>query len=433
MKRAELEQRFTSTLLMDKNAIDKIDGFHPKYIENPFLHQVNLAVWDLIKTGKDHSINEVYLYFDKKNWDKVKLSTLITDYLPWSDTLQPLFDEIRENYHRKQIFHVYQALSKQTGFHPAANRNIKPLDYLLNTTKKYIESIELNSNQCQKSTYVKDILKETWEIINELRESRKNKKFLETGLYSLDKIIGGFLKSDKIIIAGLPSSGKTALLLAFILNACFEHKGLFFSLESPKHSINMRLISNITSINLFQITRGYLNDIQLAQVREAMNILSKLQLCIHDEPVNIDQIKMISKREKRLNDIEFIAIDNFSKIPYPGKGSREEELTKVSNELSALSNDLNIPTIILSHITEGQKGKDKEPTLLQLKYTGALAQDADIVIFAHRLQDQTGKLSDQLKLLITKNRDGITGSCKVQFIRKYQQFISKNPEEEVPF
>ena len=257
---------------------------------------------------------------------------------------------------------------------------------------------------------------------------------LSSGFYDLDSLTQGFQKSDLIIIAGRPSMGKTAFGLNIASNLIKISKLpiLFFSLEMSKEQIMYRLLSMETNINQLKLKSGKLYQNDWVKLNKMIKIFSKLPFFI-DDSFNLSIQDIRSKIKTILfeqNEIGLIIID-YIQLMYDPKlktENRVQELSNITRSLKTLAREFNIPIIALSQLNRSVENRiDKKPILSDLRESGSIEQDADLVIFLYRnnyyISNQSEEQTSQLiELIVAKQRNGPTGTIKLKFDEKYTKF-----------
>jgi replicative DNA helicase len=274
-------------------------------------------------------------------------------------------------------------------------------------------------------------------IFLELKEKSLNPKLfgLASGFYELDSLTQGFQKSDLIIIAGRPSMGKTALGLNIAINVIQESKlpVLFFSLEMSKEQIMYRLLSMETEIDQIRLRSGKLNQKDWLKVNEIIKIFSKFPLFI-DDTSNLStqdirsEIKTIIFEQ---NQIGLIIID-YLQLMQNSKGKSEnrvQELSQITRSLKTLAKEFNVPIIALSQLSRNVENRiDKKPILSDLRESGSIEQDADMVLMLY--QNKSSNVIDNdyqlIDLIIEKQRNGPIGNVKLKFDQKRTKFLNLN-------
>lgn len=265
-----------------------------------------------------------------------------------------------------------------------------------------------------------------------------------SGFNVLDKMTAGWQKSDLIVLAARPAMGKTAFVLSLARNAAVDHKRpvAFFSLEMSSIQLVMRLISSETQLSGEKLRRGSLANHEWHQLDAQIKQLSDAPLFIDDTPaLSILELKAKARRLKTNHNIQMIIIDYLQLMTaeVSGKnGNREQEISTISRSLKVLAKELEIPVIALSQLSrdvEKRGANDKIPQLSDLRESGAIEQDADMVMFIYRpeyykiYQDETGmNLEGIAEIHIAKHRNGSVGNVRLKFNKEYSKF--ENIENE---
>ncbi|MCK9578598.1 replicative DNA helicase [bacterium] len=249
---------------------------------------------------------------------------------------------------------------------------------------------------------------------------------LYTGFRNFDTIVGGLRKQDLIIIAGRPSTGKTSFALTITKHVAFKGKKvLFLSLEQSIDAIKNRLLSMETEADLRIFKTGSNDKIILNKIIIASYEYSKRDLFISDNPMSIDQICSIAKRYKLVHDIDLLVIDYLGLIDVNDMENRNAEVAKMSRKIKGLAKKLDIPIILLSQLNRLVETRSlKKPQLSDLRDSGALEQDADVVVllWSEAIDVESGGYATcvdgiPVKVIIAKNRDGTTGVVDMKFQR----------------
>lgn len=264
---------------------------------------------------------------------------------------------------------------------------------------------------------------------------------IPSGFTGLDRITGGWQKSDLIIIAARPSMGKTAFVLSMARKIAVEHKKAvaFFSLEMSAVQLVNRLIVSETELPSDKIRNGNLKDYEWEQLEYKVRNLETAPIYIDDTPaLNSFELRAKCRRLKAQYNIDLIIVDYLQLMSsgIDSRGTREQEVSTISRSLKALAKDLNVPIIALSQLNRSVETRtgDKRPHLADLRESGAIEQDADMVIFIHR-PEKYGLTHDEdnnptkgvAELLIAKHRNGPTADIKVKFREAFAQFVDEDP------
>ncbi|NVJ85524.1 MAG: replicative DNA helicase [Algoriphagus sp.] len=273
-------------------------------------------------------------------------------------------------------------------------------------------------------------------------ESKKDQKDGLTGVPSgftaLDRVTSGWQKSDLVIIAARPAMGKTAFVLSVLRNAAVDHSRpvAIFSLEMSSVQLVNRLISSEAELDSEKIKKGSLQEHEWAQLVHKTAKLSKAPLFVDDTPaLSILELRAKARKLKAQHDIQMIVIDYLQLMSGDSKGggggNREQEIASISRALKKIAKELEIPVIALSQLSRAveTRGGDKRPQLSDLRESGAIEQDADMVMFLYRpeyygiLQDENDASTQGVgEVIIAKHRNGSLDTVKLRFIGKYTKF-----------
>jgi len=258
-----------------------------------------------------------------------------------------------------------------------------------------------------------------------------------SGFTDLDRITSGWQRSDLIIIAARPGMGKTAFVLSLARNAAvrFKKPVAFFSLEMSSVQLVNRLISSETEISSEKLRRGDLNPVEWQQLNSKIAELTKAPIYIDDTPaLNIFELRAKCRRLRAEKNIEMIVIDYLQLMGSEGNnrnGTREQEISQISRSLKSLSKELNIQILALSQLSRAveTRGASKRPQLSDLRESGAIEQDADMVMFIYRpeyyniLETENGDSAVNLaQIIVAKNRNGALKDVNLKFISHLTRF-----------
>ncbi len=298
---------------------------------------------------------------------------------------------------------------------------------------------------------MKDLVHEVVEQIERAHHSKQEVTGIPTGLRAFDKMTTGFQKSDLILIAARPSQGKTAIALNMVAHAVLEKNipVLFFSLEMNRHAIMQRFIASEAKVNLKDIRTGYFKRDRWQDLTGAAARFSEAPLFINDNPgMTVMNVRTISRQlMTRLRQdkkaLGMVVIDYLQLLRGGGSGrqeNRQQEVSEISRGLKQLARELNLPVIALSQLSRASEDKsriDNKPKLSDLRESGSLEQDADVVAMIHRegyYKPNDPTLENKAEIIIAKQRQGPTGSVPVTFLRSITRFVDEtNTEEPVAF
>jgi len=309
---------------------------------------------------------------------------------------------------------------------------------LLDYAEKNLFDIAQN-NLRRDSRKMDDIVKESLKILESLKDKDDSLTGVPSGFTALDRMTNGWQKSDLVIIAARPAMGKTAFVLSCARNAAvqFNKPVVVFSLEMSSVQLTNRLIAGEAEIEQEKIRKGNLLDWEWHQLTSKIGNLSEAPLIIDDTPaLNVFEFRAKCRRLKSQYDIQMIIIDYLQlmqgKADGKGGGNREQEISSISRALKQVAKELNVPVIALSQLSravENRPGGSKRPMLSDLRESGAIEQDADMVLFLYRPeyygleQDENGNSTAGVgEVIIAKHRNGETGTVQLRFIGKYVKF-----------
>lgn len=261
-----------------------------------------------------------------------------------------------------------------------------------------------------------------------------------TGFKELDEMTTGLQKGDLVIVAGRPSMGKTALILSMALNAAVKHKTstAIFSLEMSKASIVQRMLCSEARVNMHQLRSGTLPKRDLPKLSFAAGPLAEAPIFIDDTPaITVLELRAKARRLKAQHNLQLIIIDYLQLMGSSSKvESRQQEISTISRSLKGVAKELDVPVIALSQLSRAveQRTGNHRPQLSDLRESGAIEQDADIVLFVYR--DEVYNKDDEsvkgkAEIIIGKQRNGPIGTATVAFVKDFARFenLSERPEE----
>ncbi len=289
------------------------------------------------------------------------------------------------------------------------------------------------SRVSQGFAHIKDILKERFEEIQRVHESRESVTGLSTGFIDLDKYTAGFHPGDLVIVAGRPSMGKTSFALNIAQHVALDSKRpvAIFSLEMSKELLVQRLLCSEAQVDAQKVRRGFTSAKDIERLTNAAGLLGEAPVFIDDTPaITTLDIRARARRLKVERDISMIVIDYLQLARTSDRAeNRQQEISSISRSMKALAKELKVPVVALSQLSRAveARGGDKRPMLSDLRESGAIEQDADLVLFLYRPEfydpgdpEKEGKA----ELIIGKQRNGPTGTVQLIFEKQYTRFLS---------
>ncbi len=440
----EAERSVLSALLMNQEAYDRIGTI---ISASDFYHPANRVLYSAISDMKimnTVAVDQVtlYDYLQKKNLSEkaggagylAELSDAYTIYA----NIEYYAKLIKETSVRRALIQTSANISND-----AYEESIDVFN-LLESSERRLSEISINSNPDTAESY--NVANKLSDVINTMLDKRDGtfvSDNVETGLDLLDKFTnGGFQKSDYIIVAARPSVGKTAFAVSLIRNMIRKGKRVaFFSLEMPATQIITRLLSCTSRVDLSKLFTGNLTDTDVSHITSAAEKIYQSELYLVDEPnMKLSDLRSRARMLMREKGIDVLFIDYIGLIEsgLDPRTPRHEQVGYVSKALKQLARELHVPVVVLCQVSRDTA--DQEPQLNNLRDSGSIEQDADLVMFIHRktnltdlsdedkakLQtDSSGKQRVQSsKLLVAKNRNGKTGTIYVGYIGDITSFES---------
>jgi replicative DNA helicase len=285
---------------------------------------------------------------------------------------------------------------------------------------------------------IKERLWPTMEHIEALQKSGKKVTGVPSGFADLDELTSGFQASELIIVAARPSMGKTALCLNVATQAAVDGHGVaIFSLEMSKDSLVQRMLCAEARVNSQAVRRGSLRDRDFTNLARAAGVLQQCPIWIDDTPaITLLEMRSKARRLKAEHDLGLVVVDYLQLMRSPEYAeNRVQEVSDISRSLKALARELRVPVIALSQLSRAseQRGGDKKPQLSDLRDSGAIEQDADLVIFIHRAEyydREDESIRGQAEIMLAKNRNGPTGNVRLRFTSEYTRFDTLSQREE---
>ena len=281
---------------------------------------------------------------------------------------------------------------------------------------------------------VQPLLLKTFEMIEELVRKHGRIEGVPTGYRGLDEMTTGFHPGELILIAARPSMGKTSFGMNIIGNASIRaHKcAAVFSLEMPAEQLVLRLLCTEAKVDMQRVRRGQIEDDEWLKLSEAMALIAEARLFIDATAgINVTGVRSKARRLQMEEGLDIIMIDYLGLMTGVGKfGSRQEEVSSISRSLKALASELGVPVIALSQLSRAPTGRSNHrPVLSDIRDSGAIEQDADVVMFIHREEYYDDKPENKglAEIIIAKQRNGALGTCQLGWKGEYTWFMDLDP------
>ena len=440
----EAEQALLGAILANNKAFEKVSEFlKPQHFADPVHAKIFEVMSKLITRGHIADVITLKNYFEQEgSLNEVGGAKYLVKL---ADSATPLTNA---EYYAQFIYDKY--LRREliaTGFDIVNDASKEDID---SDASAQIEAAEKRlfelSNQGDINGGFVDFSDALISSLGHIEEAyQKDGKIsgLPTALDALDNKTGGLNNSDLIIIAGRPAMGKTALATNMAYNVAEymmhakdldeKSKGVaFFSLEMSADQLATRILSTVTQTNGHKMRTGELDNAEFTRIAAAVRELEKLPLYIDDTPgLNINTIRTRARRLKRNKGLGLIVIDYIQLIMGTGskktEGNRVQELSEISRGLKILAKELNVPVIALSQLNRGvEQRDDKRPVMSDLRESGSIEQDADIVMFLYRddYYNEDSEKRNIAECIVAKNRHGETGKVELRWMPEYTTFAT---------
>lgn len=414
----DAEQAILGALLIDKEAVTRVsESLSPEYFyndTNKFIYECMLELYEARRPLDTLTISNVLK--KKKLLSKVggrAYLTSLADAVPTAAHVEHYAQIVKEKFIRRFLIKSGASMTEY------AFSEDQEMSEILDRVEHTIFQI----SQKQASSgfiHVKSTLAESFDRLDELHKSGNTHRGVETGFFDLDSILSGFHPSNLVILAARPGVGKTAFVVNISQHITVQLKkpvGIF-SLEMSKEELVDRLLISQADIDAWKLKTGRLSEDDFERLSQAMGELADAPLFIDDTPgITISDIRTKARRLHMEHNLSLIVVD-YLQLANPGKKleSRVQEVSYVSQNLKNLARELRVPVLALSQLSRAveHRGGSKRPQLADLRESGAIEQDADVVMFLY--SDDEGIASQRLvNVLIAKHRNGPTGERQLLF------------------
>ncbi len=428
----EIEASVLGAMMIEKEAVPKaLELLKPESFYLPSHRLIYEAMLSLFESSEP--IDTVTLYEELKKREQIDE---VGGAVYLSQLSQNISSAANIEYHAKIILEKQILRGLITSSHEIAKAAYEgtndAFDILDQAERKIFEITESHLTQSYQG--MDRAVRDALEYIEAIHSQTQQKFSVPTGFYELDEILGGFQKSDLVIVAARPSMGKTALALTLARNAAVDHDipvGIF-SLEMSTMQLIIRLLCAEGKLNAHLVRTGKLPHAEGVKLSKNAHKLIEAPIYVDDSPAQtVLEIRAKARRLKVEKNVGMIIIDYLQLMQGHAKAeSREREISHISRSLKSLAKELNIPVIALSQLNRAVETRtDKRPQLSDLRESGSIEQDADVVIFLNRPEyygiekDANGEsLEGVAEVIVGKQRNGPTGSVKLAFIKEYARF-----------
>ncbi len=291
---------------------------------------------------------------------------------------------------------------------------------------------------------LENILADSFDRLDSLHKDKGKIRGIPTGYKDMDSTLAGFQRSDLIILAARPSMGKTAMALNLAQNVAVkaEKPVLLFSLEMSKEQLVDRMLASEAGVNSWNLRTGNLTDSDFEKIGHAMGSLGEAQLFIDDTPgITVSDLRTKARREAHKRELGLVIVDYLQLMSggskYGGGENRVQEISEISRGLKSIARELNVPILALSQLSRSVESRSPQiPQLADLRESGSIEQDADVVMFLYRddyYNPDTSEKPNILDIFIKKHRNGPTGKIELYFDRERQKMMNLDTKHAPPF
>jgi replicative DNA helicase len=422
----EAEQAVLGGLMLDNQAWDKIaDRLTPKDFYQP-KHQ--LIFESILKLIENHQPFDILTVTDQlkghEAWEQGDVYLLeLANNIPSAANIAAYSDIVRGYSIKRQLIHTANEMIEQASGSDDANE-------VLDDAERLIFQIAEHQEKGVGPQPISDLLTKAIHRVETLFESPNTVTGLSTGYTDLDKMTSGFQEGDLIVVAGRPSMGKTSLAMNMVEQAAIKggKPVLVFSMEMPGEILAMRLMSSLGRVDQHRVRTGELSDEDWPRITSAVSMLSHAKLFIDDTPIlSPNDIRARARRLARVEgQLGLIVVDYLQLMHVAGlRENRTMEIAMISRSLKTLAKELNVPVIALSQLNRGlEQRTDKRPIMSDLRDSGAIEQDADVILFIYRDEVYNENSPDQgsAEIIIAKQRNGPIGKVHLTFLGRYTRF-----------
>lgn len=428
----DLEEAVLGALMLEKNALNAVVEFlKPEHFYDDRHKEIYTAIIDLFKATEPVDMRTVVNQLRKNG--KIEL---IGGAYYIAELTSKVSSAANIEYHSRVIMEMAikrTLIEVASQIHQDAYEDTTDVFELLDKTEQAVFEIS-DSNLRKNYDNMKNLMARAIQELQILKDHKDGLTGVPSGFTALDRITSGWQRSDLVIIAARPGMGKTAFVVSAMRNAAVDFKMAvaIFSLEMASVQLVNRMISAEAELEGEKIKKGQLADHEWAQLVHKTSKLSAAPIFIDDTPaLSVLELRAKCRRLKAEHNIQLIIIDYLQLMRGDQGGNREQEIASISRALKGIAKELNVPVLALSQLSRSveTRGGDKRPQLSDLRESGSIEQDADIVMFLYRAEyykitvDEDGMPTQGVgEAIIAKHRNGSTGTAKLKFIGKFTKF-----------
>jgi replicative DNA helicase len=428
----DLEEAVLGALMLERGALNAVVEFlKPEHFYSEQHQEIYRAIIELFKGSEPVDMRTVVNQLRKS----AKIELVGGAYYI-AELTSKVSSAANIEYHARVVIELAikrNLIQIASQIHHDAYEDTTDVFELLDKTEQSIFEIS-DSNLRKNYDNMKNLMYRAITELQKLKEHKDGLTGVPSGFSALDRMTSGWQNSDLVIIAARPGMGKTAFVVSAMRNAAVDFKRpvAIFSLEMASVQLVNRMISAEAELEGEKIRKGQLAEFEWQQLVHKTNRLSAAPIFIDDTPaLSILELRAKSRRLKAEHGIQLIIVDYLQLMRGDTGGNREQEIASISRALKGIAKELNVPVIALSQLSRGveTRGGDKRPQLSDLRESGSIEQDADMVIFLYRPEyykitvDDEGMPTQGLgEVIISKHRNGSTGTAKLKFIGKFTKF-----------
>ena len=427
----EAEQAVIGSMLTDRDAvISAIEVLK----EEDFYREDNKTIYEAILNlyNRSEPIDIITLKAELTSmgmFDKIgglEYIVGLPEKVPTTANVEKYISIVKEKSELRRLIKAANEIIEQ-GYDPTEN-----IDDIMNSAEKKIFNIMQDKDQKSYSP-IKDVLIDAFTELEQLYNQKQHITGVPTGFIDLDYKTAGLHNSDLILIAARPAMGKSAFALNIATNAALKAKvpAVLFSLEMSKEQMVNRILCSEAMVDSNKVRTGKIDDDDWIKLADTMGDLSEAPIYIDDTPgISINEIRAKCRKLKLEKNIGLVVIDYLQLVQGSSKraqGSREQEISEISRSLKILAKELNVPVIALSQLSRAPEQRpDHRPMLSDLRESGAIEQDADIVMFLYRDDYYNEDSEDKglAEVIVAKHRAGSTGTVKLVWLGNYTKFAN---------
>ena len=423
------EQAVLGSMLVSKDAVQAaVEVLKPEDFYREDNKEIYAAMMDIYSVGREIDMITVTEQLKLRGTlERVggtqNLATLI-DNVPTTSNIERYVEIVEQKSTSRNLIKVTSDIMK------ISYAQTEELDAIIEQAEKGIFDLAQNRNSKSYSG-MKEILVTTLDSIEKMYENKEKLSGIESGFIDLDEKISGLNKSDLIIVAARPAMGKSAFVLNIASYVAMHDKVpvMIFNLEMSKEQLVKRMLSSESEIDSMRLNNANLEQEDWIKMADASNRLADVPIYIDDTPVlTPSEIRAKCRKAKLEKNIGLIIIDYLQLMESKTvNGSRQQEISEISRGLKILAKELDVPVIALSQLSRATESRaDHRPMLSDLRESGSIEQDADIVMFLHRedYYDKDTEKKNIAEVIIAKNRHGETGTIELAWLGKYTKFAN---------